>query len=269
MTSDCFYLNHLKSLKADWNPSCSVVMAFHNATCFPYADCIFICLYCPLGRLQFWAFMISFWCSLTVHTAGPNAWDLSRLSSQKGWWVWAHSARHKYRSNRSMFEMFMPLGYFSPCEAIVRAAFSIKFEAGLPWDSLVRLYFADLCSLYMIGTTIHSYVFVFVCILHYLVHPIYMVHDWYHYTFLFTFLYTFYTLFVCPLSFRLHRRSKLGRWQLLPRRVVALAQGSRPRCRHHNSSGRRWWSTQIFPSQVTANSLLENRGAWMHMNRFI
>ena len=64
--------------------------------------------------------------------------------------------------------------YFSPCEAIVRAAFSIKFEAGLPWDSLVRLYFVDLCcSLYMIGTTIHSNI-----------HFIYI-------------LYTFYTLFVC------------------------------------------------------------------------
>ena len=84
--------------------------------------------------------------------------------------------------------------YFSPCEAIVRAAFSIKFEAGLPWDSLVRLYFVDLCcSLYMIGTTIHFiYILYFVCL---------------------------------SLSFRIHRRScsldddsgRPGAWWLWPK----------------------------------------------------
>ena len=95
--------------------------------------------------------------------------------------------------------------YFSPCEAIVRAAFSIKFEAGLPWDSLVRLYFVDLCcSLYMIGTTIH-----FIYIL---------------YTFYIHFIYILY--FVClSLSFRIHRRScsldddsgRPGAWWLWPK----------------------------------------------------
>lgn len=51
MTSDCFYLNHLKSLKADWNPSCSVVMAFHNASCYLLPLCW---LHIHLPLLPFW-----------------------------------------------------------------------------------------------------------------------------------------------------------------------------------------------------------------------
>lgn len=145
-----------------------------------------------------------------------------------------------------MFEMFIPLGYFSPCEAIVRAAFSIKFEAGLPWDILVRLYFVDLCcSLYMIGTTIHSYI-----------HFIYILY------------------FVClSLSFRIHRRScslddsgRPGAWWLWPKALghdagttAAAVGGDRLRQPPVGLGVRK-----IFPSQDVTPSIAYSKGLDAH-----
>ena len=118
LTLQLFFTSLLKSDEADWIPSRFVAMAFHDATLFGSRQRTFtlaerLLPLCWQGRLQFWAIDFSDSFLTELQTAGPNAWDLSRLW-WKGGWVCDHSAwHHKYWSKRSMFEIFVLLGWIS------------------------------------------------------------------------------------------------------------------------------------------------------------
>ena len=125
----------------------------------------------------------------------------------------------------------------------------------MPWDSLVRLYFVDLCSLYMIGTTtclsLSLFVYYTTCNILYTWYMIgTTIHSYFH-SYIYIPIYILY--FVC-LSFVFQTSSSLkawtmtvvapGPWWLWPKALghdagtttAAAVGGDRLRFSHHKMS---------------------------------